>query len=79
MQSLSSARFQVLLNNISAIHQGALDNLLSILQEGLMPGGFKLLLALLGEEPLLGERDLLGERVMTGIERNVLKGIFRIL
>lgn len=44
-----------------------------------MPGGFKLLLALLREEPLLGERDLLGERVVTGIKRDVLEGILGIL
>lgn len=79
MHSLSSTRFQVLLKDISAIHQGALDNLLGILQEGLLPGGFKLLFALLREEPLLGESDLLAESVVTGIERDVLKGVCGIL
>lgn len=44
-----------------------------------MPGGFKLLLALLRKEPLFGERDLLGKRVVTGIKRDVLKGILGIL
>ena len=79
MHGLSSTGFEVLLHDVSAIHQGALDDLLGILQEGLLPGGFNLLLALRRKEPLLGESELLAESVVTGIERNVLKCICRIL